>query len=184
MVLIVAAVGSSGSGKTVTLEYLTTQLSKQGYKIGAIKHIHRFGFTIDTKGTNTWRYAQAGAKVVAAISPEEVAVIKKTEPELNSLDQVLKVIEQESLDIIFVEGFYSLIAKRADVSKIITAKDQQSLKETLQGTVEPIIAVSGVISKNIDATSIQGIPVIRIPEDGERLVELVKQQLTRTKKQA
>ncbi len=184
MVLIVAAVGRSGSGKTFTLEYLTAQLSKQGYKIGTIKHVHHLGFTIDTKGTNTWRYAQAGAKVVAAISPEEVSVIKRTALEINNLDQVLKVIEQEPLDIIFIEGFHGLIAQRADVSKIITAKDQQTLQETLQGNVEPILAVSGVISKNTDATTIQGVPVIRIPEEGERLVELVKQQLAKTQKQA
>ncbi|XHH09416.1 MAG: molybdopterin-guanine dinucleotide biosynthesis protein B [Candidatus Bathyarchaeia archaeon] len=184
MVLIVAAVGRSGSGKTFTLEYLTAQLSKQGYKIGTIKHVHHLGFTIDTKGTNTWRYAQAGAKVVAAISPEEVSVIKRTKLELNSLDQVIAVIEQEPLDIIFIEGFHALIAKRADVSKIITAKDTETLQETLQRNVEPILAVSGVISKNTDAALIQGVPVIRIPEEGERLVELVKQQLAKTQKQA
>ncbi len=184
MVLIVATVGRSGSGKTFTIEYLVNQLSREGYKIGAIKHVHHMGFTIDTKGTNTWRYAQAGAKVVAAISPEEVSVIKRTELKLNSLDQVLTVIEKEPLDIIFIEGFHGLIAKRADVSKIIAAKDPETLQETLRENVEPILAVTGVISKNTEATTIQGLPVIRVPEEGERLVELVKQQLAKNQKQA
>ena len=58
MVLVVAAVGMSGSGKTVTLEYLIGKLSAEGYKIGSIKHVHHKGFTIDTEGTNTWRYAK------------------------------------------------------------------------------------------------------------------------------
>ncbi|MGD6808801.1 MAG: molybdopterin-guanine dinucleotide biosynthesis protein B [Candidatus Bathyarchaeia archaeon] len=180
MVLIVAAVGRSGSGKTFTLEYLISQLSKEGYKIGTIKHVHHLGFTIDTKGTNTWRYAQAGAQVVAAISPEEVSIIKRTEMELNSLDQVLSVIQKEALDIIFIEGFHALIAQRKDVSKIITAKTPETLQETLQGNVEPILAVTGVISKNIDAKTIQGLPIIRIPEEGKKLVEMVKQQLAKT----
>ena len=74
---MVAAVGVSGSGKTVTLEYLISRLSAEGYKIGSIKHVHHQGFTMDKEGTNTWRYAKAGAKVIVAISPEEIDVIKK-----------------------------------------------------------------------------------------------------------
>ena len=93
MVLVVAAVGVSGSGKTVTLEYLISQLSAEGYKIGSIKHVHHKGFTMDKEGTNTWRYAKAGAKVIVAISPEEVAIIKKTEMALDSLDQMTALIE-------------------------------------------------------------------------------------------
>jgi molybdopterin-guanine dinucleotide biosynthesis protein B len=180
MVLIVAAVGRSGSGKTVTLEYLISQFSGEGYRTGAIKHVHHTGFTVDTKGTNTWRYAQAGSKVIVAVSPEEVAVIKKTALELKSFDQIIALVEKEPLDIVFVEGFHSLIAKRTDVSKIITAKDTNALKETLQDNVKPILAVSGLIAKNTNQETIQGLPVIRIPEDGKRLVELVKQQLAKT----
>ena len=114
-VLVVAAVGVSGSGKTVTLEYLISRLSAEGYQIGSIKHVHHKGFTMDTEGTNTWRYAKAGAKVIVAISPEEVDIIKKTEMALSDLDQIIALLEQEKLDIIFIEGFHSLIAKRSDV---------------------------------------------------------------------
>ena len=48
---------------------------------------------MDKEGTNTWRYAKAGAKVIVAISPEEVAIIKKTEMPLESLDQMTALIE-------------------------------------------------------------------------------------------
>ncbi|MCL1976918.1 MAG: molybdopterin-guanine dinucleotide biosynthesis protein B [Candidatus Bathyarchaeota archaeon] len=181
MVLIVAAVGRSGSGKTVTIEYLISQLSAEGYLVGAIKHVHHEGFTIDIEGKNTWRYAKAGAKVIAAISPNEVAIIKKTSKETNNLDSVIETIKKEGLDIIFIEGYHGLIAKRADVSKILTAKDAESLQETLQGTVAPILAISGLIAKNPTPNN-QNYPVIKIPEDGKKLVDLIKQQLTNTKK--
>jgi molybdopterin-guanine dinucleotide biosynthesis protein MobB len=184
MVLVVAAVGRSGSGKTVTLEYLISQLSNEGYKVGAIKHVHHKGFTIDTEGKNTWRYAQAGAKIVAAISPDEVAIIKKTSQELDNLDQIIETFQKEDVAIIFIEGYHGLIAKRSDVSKIVVAKDEIALKETMEGTVEPILAVAGLIAKNTDATTIQGLPVIKIPEDGKKLVELIKQQLAKPQKQA
>ena len=91
-VLVIAAVGVSGSGKTVTLEYLISHLSAEGYKIGSIKHVHHKGFTMDKEGTNTWRYAKAGAKVIVAISPEEIDIIKKTQMALNDLDKIIALL--------------------------------------------------------------------------------------------
>lgn len=161
----------------MTLEYLISKLSAEGYQIGSIKHVHHKGFTMDKEGTNTWRYAKAGSKIIVAISPEEVDVIKKTELELKSLEQILSPIENEKLDLIFIEGFHSLIAKRADVPKIITAKDEADLKRTLEGTVPPILAAAGLIAKSSGKTSFEEIPFIRVPEEGERLVDLVRAEL-------
>ena len=176
-VLVIAAVGVSGSGKTVTLEYLISCLSAEGYKIGSIKHVHHKGFTMDKEGTNTWRYAKAGAKVIVAISPDEVDIIRKTEMALNNLDEIIALMEKEKLDIIFIEGFHSLIAKRANVPKIITAVDENGLKQTLEGTVQPILAIAGIVAKNSSSTTYSNIPIIRVPEDGQKLVELVKKHL-------
>ena len=179
MVLVVAAVGMSGSGKTVTLEYLISQLSAEGYRVGSIKHVHHKGFTMDREGTNTWRYAKAGSKVIVAISPEEIDIIKKTRMALNDLDRVIALLQNEELDVVFIEGFHSLIAKRQDVPKIVTAKDQQGLEQTLEGTVDPIIAVAGVVAKNSSSQTYRGIPFIKVPEDGQILVELIKNRLPR-----
>ena len=156
-VLVIAAVGVSGSGKTVTLEYLISHLSSEGLQIGSIKHVHHKGFTMDKEGTNTWRYAKAGAKVI-----------------------VIALLENEKLDIVFIEGFHSLIAKRPDVPKIITAKNQEGLEETLQGTVEPVIAVTGIVAKDAASTMFGAIPIIKIPEDGQKLIALVKEQLAKS----
>jgi molybdopterin-guanine dinucleotide biosynthesis adapter protein len=174
MVLVIAAVGTSGSGKTTTLEYLISRLSAEGYKIGSIKHVHHEGFTMDKEGTNTWRYAKAGAKVIVAISPEEIAILKKTDAALNDLDQVIGLLEQEHLDIIFIEGFHRLIAKRTDVPKIITADDEDNLKRTLEGTAEPILAITGVISENKPTIKGLKIPILSLETEGEKLLLLVK----------
>ncbi len=176
----------SGSGKTVTLEYLITQLSKEGYKIGSIKHVHHKGFTMDKEGTNTWRYAKAGSKVIVAISPEEIDIIKKTEMALNDLDQVIALLEREQLDIVFIEGFHSLIAKRKDVPKIVTAKDIEGLAQTLEGTVEPIIAIAGVYARDSGESAYRDIPIMKIPQDGQKIVSLIKSELEKasSKKQA
>jgi molybdopterin-guanine dinucleotide biosynthesis protein B len=180
-VLVVAAVGVSGSGKTVTLEYLISHLSAEGYQVGSIKHVHHKGFTMDKEGTNTWRYAKAGSKVIVAISPEEIDIIKKTEMALRDLDEIIGLLEREKLDVVFIEGFHSLIAKRHDVPKIITAKDQRGLEQTLDGTVEPIIAIAGIVAKNSPNPTFNNTPIVRVPEDGQKLLALVKEQLTRAK---
>ena len=179
MVLVVAAVGVSGSGKTVTLEYLISQLSAEGYRVGSIKHVHHRGFTMDREGTNTWRYAKAGSKVIVAISPEEIDIIKKTQMALNDLDRVIALLENEELDVVFIEGFHSLIAKRQDVPKIVTAKDERGLAQTLEGTVDPIIAVAGIVAEDSESQLYRGIPIIKVPEDGQKLVELIKNRLPR-----
>ena len=132
---------------------------------------------MDKEGTNTWRYAKAGSKVIVAISPEEIDIIKKTQMALNDLDKIIALLEQEKLDIVFIEGFHSLIAKRQDVPKIITAKDQKGLEQTLEGTTEPILAIAGIVAQNTSTPTFSDIPVIKVPEDGQRLLDLVKKQL-------
>jgi molybdopterin-guanine dinucleotide biosynthesis protein MobB len=175
-VLVIAAVGKSGSGKTTTLEYLVSKLAGEGYRIGAIKHIYHKGFKVDKEGTNTWRYAKAGAKVITAVSAEQIVVIKKAETELTSLEKVIGLLGNEQLDIIVVEGFRGLIEKRKDVLKIITAKDEDTLKKTLEVTVPPIIAVTGVIGKQKPKIKLE-IPILNIPDEGEHLLKLVKEHL-------
>jgi molybdopterin-guanine dinucleotide biosynthesis protein MobB len=169
-------VGKSGSGKTTTLEYLVSNLASEGYRIGTIKHIYHKGFKIDKEGTNTWRYAKAGSKVTAAVSAEEIVVIKKTETALNDLEQVIGLLGNEKLDIIVIEGFRSLIEKRTDVLKIVTAKDADSLKKTLDGTVQPILAITGVIGQQKPEVAFE-IPIINLPAEGNQLLKLVKAHL-------
>jgi len=136
---------------------------------------------MDKEGTNTWRYAKAGSKVIVAISPEEIDIIKKTQMALNDLDRIIALLEDEKLDVVFIEGFHSLIAKRQDVPKIVTAKDENGLKRTLEGTVAPIIAIAGVIAKNSTNPTYCNIPMIKVPEDGQELVDLIKSQLAQSK---
>src|SRR5208283_242628 len=129
---------------------------------------------MDKEGTNTWRYAKAGSKVIVAISPEEIDIIKKTQMALNDLDKIIALLQQENLDIVFIEGFHSLIAKRQDVPKIITAKDQNGLEQTLEGTIPPILAIAGIVAQNSSISAYSNIPFVKVPEEGQKLVALIK----------
>jgi molybdopterin-guanine dinucleotide biosynthesis protein B len=170
-------VGSSGSGKTTTLEYLINCFSEEGCSVGAVKHIHHKDFSIDREGTNTWRYAQAGSKVVVAISPQEIDIIKKTQQELKDLDKIISLLEKEQLDIVFIEGFHNLIAKRPDVAKIVAAKDVADLERTLKGTAPPILAVTGLIAENAGEPRYGETPLIKVPQEGQKLVQLIRTML-------
>ncbi len=132
---------------------------------------------MDKEGTNTWRYAQAGSKVVVAISPQEIAIIKKTERELKDLNKIVALLDREKLDVVFIEGFHTLIAKRQDVAKIVTAKDEADLERTLQGTTPPILAATGLVAQNSSKPSFQDIPLIKLPQESEKLIGLIRPML-------
>jgi molybdopterin-guanine dinucleotide biosynthesis protein B len=130
---LIAVVGGKHSGKTTTIEHLTTELTRRGYNVGTIKEMVRIP-TLDTPQTETDRYRQAGAKVVAAIPREETVIfiakrltVKEILPHLKGLDYVL------------LEGFES----EAWLPKILAVKTFQEAQNYLDNSV---MAISGVIT--------------------------------------
>lgn len=180
MALVIAVVGSKDSGKTTTIEYLTKQLAREGLKVGSVKHIHDPNFSIDTPGKDTFRFAQAGAKIVASVAKGEIAIIKKINKSSGSfhLQEIFNFINKE-VNVFFLEGFHSAIAQRNDIHKIITAKNQEDLEKTLQGTTPPILAVTGLIANQISKLQASNIPVINVLTEGETLLKLVKEVLSK-----
>jgi len=178
MTKIVAVIGRSGSGKTSTIEYMISNLSREGFSVGTIKHVHEPDFTIDTRGKDTWRYGKAGAKVIAIIAPTEVDIIMKSYSQI-SLDDIIKKLEEEGLDVIFLEGFHSLIAKRGDVSKIVTAKGEEDLGRIMEGTVPPILAITGMVAKLKPRLSGLEVPIIDMHTERDKLTLLVKDYILR-----
>jgi len=177
--VIIAVVGTSGSGKTTTIEYLISHLTKEGLKIASIKHIHRPDFPIDTVGKDTWRYTNAGAAVTMAIAPKEIAIIKQLKKPFDSLDQITGLLEKEKLDVIFIEGFKSLVAQRKDILKIITSKNPTDLREMLNETSPPILAISGPVAKRKIQRHEFEPPIIGMPDNGDLLLDIVKNHITR-----
>ncbi|MCL4436312.1 MAG: hypothetical protein M1503_02975 [Thaumarchaeota archaeon] len=65
---------------------------------------------------------------------------------------------------------------REDVAKIVSSKDVKDAERILEGLSPPIMAITGRIS-NDESGPIQGISVVNIMNDGERLVDIVVEQL-------
>lgn len=176
MVKMVAVLGSSKSGKTSTVEYLVSELTERGFKVGSAKHVHHPDFTIDVEGKDTWRHTKAGAKRVVCLSEDEVTVIRKEKGSTYTLERILQLFQDEEFDLIILEGFHWLVSGRKDVAKILTAKDTEDVERVLKGTTPPIMAVTGRVSNDKEG-SIHGIPVINLKRHGERLVNLVREQV-------
>ncbi len=174
---IVAIIGTSKSGKTTTIEYLISKLVEKGFKIGSAKHVHHQDFTIDLEGKDTWRHANAGSKRVVCLAEEEVTVIRKENGPSYSLECLLKLFQDDDFDILILEGFHWLVSGRKDVSKIVTAKDAQDAKKRLDGTVLPILAITGKISNILKGKLINTIPIIDLKDEGERLLDIILKQV-------
>jgi molybdopterin-guanine dinucleotide biosynthesis protein MobB len=185
VVLAISVIGASGSGKTATIEYLISRLSKVGFKVGSIKHVHRAEFSIDTPGKDTWRHMKAGALVTVSVAPKEIAVIKKitaSKPGCqHDLDEILSLLAAEGLDIVFLEGLHSLVAGRADIPKIVAAKDLDDLKKMLEGTAPPILAITGLVARGRSGVRLPSgvkVPVVDLSRDGDLLFGLVKDYIS------
>jgi molybdopterin-guanine dinucleotide biosynthesis protein MobB len=173
---VIAVVGSKRSGKTTTVETMVEELSSRGYRIATVKHISEQNFTMDTKGKDTWRYAQAGAKTIIAIAPEEIAIIEKVNRSL-SLKEILRRCRGN--DIIFLEGFKKLVSKKKGINKIVVVK---SVEEALQGVKDfkPILAFAGPCSTETLNVEPPYVDVLRCPK---RIADIVENSLKRDKRE-
>jgi molybdopterin-guanine dinucleotide biosynthesis protein B len=175
---LLAVVGSKNSGKTTAIECVVSGLTRKGYRVGSIKHIHHPDFTIDTEETDTWRHAHAGSRMVACVSNKEIALIMKDDPE-EILPSVLDFMTKRELDIIVVEGLHSSIGQRPDVFKIVTAHDAEDLRQRLRGTIPPILAISGRVAENASGLNEMGVPIVSSKTDCSKLVERIEQEVFR-----
>lgn len=165
---VVAVVGSKSSGKTTTIEALTRELAKKGYKICVVKHISEPNFTIDTVGKDTWRFAQSGAKTIIGVAANEFATIEKVNTENFVLRDILKRCGR--VDIVFLEGFRKLVSKNEDIYKIVVVKSAQEALEALN-SFKPIVAFAGPYStENLNVK----IPYVDVLKHSEKIAEIVE----------
>jgi|TARA_Y100000031_G_scaffold50944_1_gene58502 molybdopterin-guanine dinucleotide biosynthesis protein B len=177
---ILAIIGTSNTGKTSIIEYLVTNLVKKGLTIGSAKHVHHPDFSIDLDGKDTWRHANAGSKRVVCLSEDEVAIIRKEKGPEYKLEDILKLFQDEEFDLIILEGFHWMVSSRKEVLKIVTAKDVEDAEKRLNGTIPPILAITGKISNILRGKSIQKIPIIDLKDESDQLLDLIMEQVLPT----
>jgi len=167
----VAVVGSKGSGKTTTIEVLTKELTKRGYKIAAIKHIPEPNFTIDKEGKDTWRFAKSGAKTIISVASGEIAMIEKVDEGSFSLTNILKKCRDN--DVVFLEGFRKLVGKKRDIQKVVVVKSEKEALEALK-SFKPILAFTGPYST--ESLNLK-IPYVDSLTKPERMADIVEETI-------
>jgi len=168
---IFAIVGSKKSGKTTAMEALTRELTGRGYRVAAVKHISEEGFSFDTQGKDTWRFAQAGAKTILAVSPYETVTVQKRAADSVSLREILQKCKDD--DVILMEGFKRSVARNRRIYKIVTVKSADEAHEAVS-SFWPLLAFVGPFStENLDLK----VPYVDAMKDPEKLAYIVENAL-------
>lgn len=76
---VVSLLGPSGSGKTTLAAALVGRWTRQGRRVGYVKHASH-GFDVDRQGKDSARVAEAGAVGVALTGPGGFAYLERGEP--------------------------------------------------------------------------------------------------------
>lgn len=170
---IIAVVGSRKSGKTTTVEAITKELTRRNYRVATVKHINEPNFTINPEGKDTWRHAEAGARLTIGVAQKELAIVKKTDTTKLSLNDITQYIGDDT-DIIVTEGFRNLVKQDPTIPKIVSVKNKKEIEETTQ-TFKPILAFTGTIPKT-ETTGVR-IPYVDVQQEPEKLADIIEKRV-------
>jgi len=166
--VVIAVLGGKSSGKTATIEALTRELTKRGYKIAAVKHVPESDFTIDTAGKDTWRFAQSGAKTIISVASNEITTIEKGKAKKFPLKEILQKCQGH--DIVFLEGFKKFVGNKKDIRKIVVVRSAKEISEAANN-IKPILAFTGSCStKNLNPK----IPYVNVLKNPEKIADIVE----------
>ena len=102
--LVLSVVGKSDSGKTTLILKILPRLKKKGYKVAVSKHCP-YGFDLDVKGKDSFRFTEAGGEGTFLTSKNKIALIR---PKNNGMDTEKAVSDYfNDFDIVLMEGYNS-----------------------------------------------------------------------------
>ena len=120
---VIAVLGHKDSGKTTVMEALIRRMVEEGYRVAAVKHISRKGFSLDQKGKDTWRHSIAGANPVISVSDKEMAIIIRDGVRGFSLNRLSRFISEA--DVLLLEGFSWISRDDEEIGKIICVRSDE-----------------------------------------------------------
>ena len=131
---IIGVVGWKDSGKTTLIEKLIKELNQRNLTVSTIKHSHH-NFSVDRKGTDSFRHFNAGAKETILASDTKWIKFSRQVSEVEaSLNDLIKQIVP--VDIVIVEGFKVSGHKKVEVvSSIGNRKPLYATDKTICGII-------------------------------------------------
>ena len=160
--MILGIYGKKKSGKTSFIEDLVKELKKE-YSVATIKHIPHKDFSIDEKGTDTYRHKKAGASVVVASSPSQTVFVSNT----FSFSRIVSHLGEFDCDIILVEGY-----SKESIPKILVGNSKKEKNTVFQvESGKDIQKILEYIKKNIKKRRVSlkvnnsSIPLSQFPKE-------------------
>ena len=159
---IIAVIGKSSSGKTSLIRRLIPALKKRGYSVAVIKHCAH-GFDLDVKGKDSWQILKAGAEGVGMISPDRLAVLRKTKHGAEFPDLGARYFRD--VDFVIVEGGYGVKGlKTIEVlPKGSSAKAQSDRKDLVAVVSRSKVDIGRPIFRPGQVGEIAGFLVSKLP---------------------
>ena len=124
----------SNIGKTTLIKNLLEIFSKEGLKVGVVKHHHR-EFDFDREGKDSYIFSKSGASCVKMVSPNRVITVENLNYE-KSLNEVLDSMTE--YDFILVEGYKWENLDRIEIYRIGYSTKIISEKEKLIAIVSDV----------------------------------------------
>ena len=118
---VITVTGWSNSGKTTFFTRVVEILTEAGINVGVIKHHGHKAETVDQKGKDSWKYAQAGANPVVLSSAVQYAIFRSTPDGEVTRDELIAQIADE-VDFVIVEGFRAAAEGAVELSRKATGK--------------------------------------------------------------
>ena len=139
---ILAVSGVKNSGKTTLITKLLPELKKRGLQVAVIKH-DGHDFEADVPGTDSWKYAQAGADGTCVFSAKKYMVVKYAPAP--SVEELVGAFPE--VDVILLEGFkYSEYPKIEVIRKGNSSEsvcDAKNLLGIVKDLTKAELAVNG-----------------------------------------
>ncbi len=126
---IITFIGWHDCGKTTLASQVVRHLKNKGYSVAVIKSTKETGLVLDTPGTDTFSYREAGADAVTLIAPDQMVMTTKNPgKELTTLAHRFFA----DADLVIGEGFKD----ERKISKIeVSRGDTVLLRDQVSGVI-------------------------------------------------
>jgi molybdopterin-guanine dinucleotide biosynthesis protein B len=112
---VISIIGRKNAGKTTLVVALAAEFTRQGKKVGTLKHGHHPAL-IDTEGTDTWRhYNEGNARRTLIESPGQRILFEKTDSDGDP--EALTRQYMTGMDLVIVEGFKASSLPKIEVHR-------------------------------------------------------------------
>lgn len=162
--------GYKDSGKTTAIVELTRLLCSRGLRVCVLKHIGGEHTLVDPS-KDTGRFLGAGAFAVAALDRHTLALLYPGK----GVEEAYGLLVSLSPHYVFVEGFAThRLFMDEEVRCVVCARTAQEAAQLVRthGS-RRVVCVTGVLARRSRKKQILGVPVLRVPEEAERLLGLL-----------